>query len=141
MNATQHVLITNNACLSQVAEEKAGKLSEARLQMEQQVAAAVAQEAGQAAASQAKLNSAAQAEASGAERDSAAEADMRVQSVEEQAAESQGQLLGEVRGFMKVARDGIKQRQSALQYARSTWQVTMIRVDGRNAQTKEARRE
>ena len=122
MNATQHVLITNNVCLSQVAEEKAGKLSEARLQMEQQVA----QEAGQAAASQAKLNSAAQAEASGAERDSAAEADMRVQSVEEQAAESQGQLLGEVRGFMKVARDGIKQRQSALQYARSTWQVTMI---------------
>ena len=114
------MLITNNVCLSQVAEEKAGKLSEARLQMEQQVAAAVAQEAAQAAASRAKLNSAAQAEASGAERDSAAEADMRVQSVEEQAAESQGQLLGEIRGFMKVARDSIKQRQSALQYARST---------------------
>ncbi len=127
MNATQHVLITNwSVCLLQVAEEKAGKLSEARTQMEQQVAAAVAQEAAQTAASQAKLNSAAQAEASGAERDSAVEADARVQSAEEQAAESQGQLLGEVRGFMRMARDGIKQRQSALQYARSTWQVTMV---------------
>lgn len=105
-----------------MAEEKADKLSEAWLQMEQQVAAAVAQEA----ASQAKLNSAAQAEASGAERDSAAEADARVQSAEGQAAESQGQLLGEVRGFMRMARDSIKQRQSALQYARSTWQVTTI---------------
>ncbi len=116
------MLFTNHVCLSQVAEEKTGKLSEARIQMEQQVAAAVAQEA----ASQAKLDSAAHAEASGAERDSAAEADARVQSAEEQAAESQGQLLGEVRGFMRMARDGIKQRQSALQYARSTWQVTMI---------------
>lgn len=125
-NATQHVLITQDVYLSQVAEEKAGKLSEARLQMEQQVEAAVAQEAAQAAAVQAKLNSAAQAEASGAERDSAVEADARVQSAEGQAAESQGQLLGEVRVFMKMARDGIKQRQSALQYARSTWQVTMI---------------
>ena len=109
-----------------MAEEKAGTLSEARLQMEQQMTAAVAQEAAQAAASQAKLNSAAHAEASGADRDSAAEADARVQSAEEQAAESQGQLLGEIRGFMKMARDGIKQRQSALQYARSKWQVTMI---------------
>ncbi len=115
-----------SVCMLQVAEEKAGKLSEARLQMEQQVAAVVAQEAAQQAASQAKLNSAAQAEASGAERDSAAEADAQVQSAEERAAESQGQLLGEVRGFMRMARDGIKQRQSALQYARSTWQVTMI---------------
>ncbi len=115
------MLITNHVRPSQVAEEKAGKLSEARLQMEQQVAAAVAQEA----ASQATLNSAAQAEASGAGRDSAAEVDSRVPSAEEQIAESQGQLLGEVRGFMKMARDGIKQRQSALQYARSTWQVTM----------------
>jgi len=122
MYATQHVLMITDVCLLQVAEEKACKLSEARLQMEQQIAAAVAQEA----ASQAKLNSAAQAEASGAERDSAAEADARVQSAEGQAAESQGQLLGEVRGLMKMARDGIKQRQSALQYARSTWQVTMV---------------
>ncbi len=99
-----------------MAEEKADKLSEAWLQMEQQVAAAVAQEA----ASQAKLNSAAHAEASGAEREA------QVQSAEKQAAESQGQLLGEVRGFMRMARDSIKQRQSALQYARSTWQVTTI---------------
>lgn len=116
----QRVLSTNHVCLSQVAEEKAGKLSEARTQMEQQVAAAVAQEG----ASQAKLNSAAHAEPSRTERDSAAEADAQVQSIEEQAAESQGRLLGEVRGFMRMARDGIKQRQSALQYARSTWQVT-----------------
>ena len=122
MYATQHVLMITDVCLLQVAEEKACKLSEARLQMEQQIAAAVAQEA----TSQAKLNSAAHAEASGADRDSAAEADARVQSAEEQAAESQGQLLGEIRGFMKMARDGIKQRQSALQYARSTWQVRMI---------------
>lgn len=122
MYATQHVLMITDVCLLQVAEEKACKLSEARLQMEQQIAAAVAQEA----TSQAKLNSAAQAEASGAERDSAAEADARVQSAEGQAAESQGKLLGEVRGLMKMARDGIKQRQSALQYARSTWQVRMI---------------
>ncbi|KAL0020621.1 hypothetical protein WJX79_002482 [Trebouxia sp. C0005] len=105
----------------QVAEEKAGKLSEARTQMEQQVAAAVAQEG----ASQAKLNSAAHAEPSRTERDSAAEADAQVQSIEEQAAESQGRLLGEVRGFMRMARDGIKQRQSALQYARSTWQACL----------------
>ena len=91
--------------------------------MEQECAAAVAQEAAQRAASHAKLNPTAQGESSGSEKDSAAQAESQVQSAEERAVEGQGQLLSDVRGFMKMARDGIKQRQTSLQYARSTWQV------------------
>lgn len=89
--------------------------------MEQEVAAAVAQETAQRAFSHAKRNPTAQGESSGSEKNSAAES--QVQSAEERAVEGVGQLLSDVRGFMKIARDGIKQRQTALQYARSTWQV------------------
>ncbi len=92
--------------------------------MEQEVAAAAAHEAAQEAASRGPLDPAAPVESSHAKRDSAAQAESRVLNADKQAAEGQGQLLSDVRGFMKMARDGIKQRQSALQYARSTWQVT-----------------
>lgn len=40
-----------------------------------------------------------------------------------QAQAAQGQLVREVKGFVKLAREGIRQRQAALQYARSSWQV------------------
>ena len=87
--------------------------------MEQEVAEAVAEQA----ATQAKLSSAAQAHTAATEQATAAHAESHQPTTEEHAAESQGQLLSHVRGIMKMARDGIKQRQTALQYARSTWQV------------------
>ena len=87
--------------------------------MEQEVAEAVAEQA----AAQAKLSSAAQAQTAATEQATAAHAESHQPTTEEHAAESQGQLLSHVRGIMKMARDGIKQRQTALQYARSTWQV------------------
>ena len=93
--------------------------------MEDEVAAAAAQEAAKAAAAEAKLRAKTKAESSSAARDLPAQLTESTQlSVEQQAAERQGQLLSDVRGFVKIARNGIKQRQTALQIARSTWQVT-----------------
>ena len=101
-------------------------------QMEHEVAAAVAleaaQEAAKAATAEAKLRAETKAESSGAAHDSPAEhAESTQLSAEQQAFERQGQLLTDVRGFMKIARNGVKQRQTALQIARSTWQVSRYR--------------
>ena len=98
-----------------MADEKAAKLAQARQQIELEVAAE--------AASRAQINSAAQADSG---TNSTAQAESREPSAEERAASSQGVLLSDVKGFMRIAREGIKQRQTALQYARSTWQVSLL---------------
>ena len=107
----------------QVAAEKVAKLAQARQQMEQDVAEVLAQEAAQAADSQAQASPARQPQGSETQH---AGGEPQQASTELQAAERQGQLLSGVRDFMTMAREGIKQRQAALQYARSTWQVTML---------------
>lgn len=100
-----------------MAEEKAAKLAAARLQMEQEVADAIAQ---QTAQTQSQADSAQQPARSEPQH---AAAESPQVSPEARAAESQSQLLREIRDFVKMAREGIKQRQVALQYARSSWQV------------------
>lgn len=92
-------------------------MAAARLQMEHEVADAVAQQSAQA---QAQVHTAAQPESGESQR---ATAESPQASNEARAAENQGQLLSSIRDFVKMARDGIKQRQVTLQYARSTWQV------------------
>lgn len=108
----------------QVEEERSQQVDHKRQQMQQEVAQAVAQEAAQEAASQraAQLASAAQQESARAEQAAAAQLEA-AQSAEEQAQVVQGQLVGQVKGFMKVAKEGVRKRQAALQYARSSWQV------------------
>ena len=112
----------------QMAEERAAKLATARLQMEQEVADAIAQQAC------AQVHSAAQREGSNSQHASAelthsgsesqtAAAEATQARSEGEAGERQGQLLSDIRDFVRMARDGIKQRQVALQYARTTWQV------------------
>ncbi|KAL3160123.1 hypothetical protein ABBQ32_010898 [Trebouxia sp. C0010 RCD-2024] len=103
----------------QMAEEKAAKLAAARLQMEQEVADAIAQ---QTAQTQSQADSAQQPARSEPQH---AAAESPQVSPEARAAESQSQLLREIRDFVKMAREGIKQRQVALQYARSSWQACL----------------
>lgn len=100
-----------------MAEEKAAKLTAARLQVEQEVADAIAQ---QTAQRQSQADSAQQPASSESQHASAESPEV---SPGAQAAESQSQLLRDIRAFVKIAREGIKQRQVALQYARSSWQV------------------
>ena len=98
----------------QMAEERVAKLAAARLQMEQEAADAIARQ------SRAQVHSVAQPE--GSESQTAAAEASQARS-EGEAGERQGQLLSDIRDVVKMARDGIKQRQVALQYARTTWQV------------------
>lgn len=53
----------------------------------------------------------------------AAHAEAAQASSGQQAEAIQGQVVSEVKGFLKVAKDGIRKRQAALHYARSSWQV------------------
>lgn len=115
--ANPDIPFRNLELVLQMAEEKAAKLAAARLQMEQELADAVAQEAAQA---QAQAQSAQQPASSESQH---ATAESPQASPEARAAESQSQLLSGIRDFVKMAREGIKQRQVALQYARSSWQV------------------
>ncbi|KAL3158420.1 hypothetical protein ABBQ38_010655 [Trebouxia sp. C0009 RCD-2024] len=103
----------------QMAEEKAAKLTAARLQVEQEVADAIAQ---QTAQRQSQADSAQQPASSESQHASAESPEV---SPGAQAAESQSQLLRDIRAFVKIAREGIKQRQVALQYARSSWQACL----------------
>lgn len=117
-----------NGLLLQMAEERAARLAAARLQMEQEVADATAHQ------NCAQVHSVAQPEGSksqhasaelthaGSESQTAAAEATQARS-DGEAGESQAQLLSDIRDFVKMARDGIKQRQVALQYARTTWQV------------------
>lgn len=99
--------------------------------MEQEAADAVAQQSPQA---QAQVHSADQLGISKSQNAACeklqassepqhANAELGQTSGESQAAESQSELLSSIRDFVTMARDGIKQRQVALQYTRTTWQV------------------
>lgn len=112
-----------------MAEEKAAQVAVAC--MEQKAADAAAQQSPQ---TQAQVHSAAQlgkreSQNAACEKRQAssepqhANAELGQTSGESQAAESQSELLSSIRDFVTMVRDGIKQRQVALQYTRTTWQV------------------
>lgn len=131
--------ISSQACVHwlQVEEERTSQLAKARQQMQQEVAQAVATEAAEAAASQqaAQLASA-QQESARAEQAASSQPESAQQSAEqltqlsaeERSQAAHEQLVREVKGFVKAAKEGIRKRQAALQYARSSWQVKILQI-------------
>ena len=124
-------LEVKDALVLQMAEERAAKLAAARLHMEQEVADAIAQQdhaqlhlVAQPEGSKSQLASAEMTHTGSESQTAAAEATQARS--EGEIGESQSQLLSDIRDFVKMARDGIKQRQVALQYARTTWQVLAV---------------